>query len=342
MEKLAEARAKSFSVPDDEKDYDYLVDAMQPIEEDFTRKTFEEGYRVWNQLEKNLPAVYQVEFDFQGSVTSDTHIRIHSDIDLLALNGCFACLDQGAANPNPYRGDVKAELCAMRADAVAILKSKFPEVEIDSSPGKAIALKGGSLARKIDVVVGNWWDTELWKEHKSKVVRGIRIVDTKGPNLIKNKPFLHNYRIDERDKKTGGLRKVIRLLKTLKYDADSPLAMSSYDIASLAWNMGDGALNVAPNQYLELAKNARDEIRRFIVDENARNALLVPNGTRKVFGSGAATVASLEELHREVVDLIQRIEIARIFSIAKTKAASYRSLPDWNERRPQVILEHSY
>lgn len=230
----------------------------------------------------------------------------------------------------------------MRADAVAVLKSKFPEVEIDSSPGKAITLKGGSLARKIDVVVGNWWDTELWKEHKSKVVRGIRIVDTKGPSLIKNKPFLHNYRINERDKKTGGLRKVIRLLKTLKYDADSPLAMSSYDIASLAWNMEDGALSVAPNQYLELAKNARDEIRRFIVDENARSALLVPNGTRKVFGSGAATVASLEELHREAVDLIQRIEIARAFSFSKTKSASYRSLPDWNERRPQVILEHSY
>lgn len=94
MEKLAEARERSFSVPDDEKDYDYLVDAMQPIDENFTKKTFEEGYRVWNQLEKNLPAVYQVEFDFQGSVTSDTHIRIHSDIDLLALR-LFRLLGSG-------------------------------------------------------------------------------------------------------------------------------------------------------------------------------------------------------------------------------------------------------
>ena len=167
-------------------------------------------------------------------------------------------------------------------------------------------------------------------------------MDTKGPSLIKNKPFLHNYRIDEKDKKTSGLRKVIRLLKTLKYDADKPLSMSSYDIAAVGWNMSDHALTVPSNEYLNLAKNARDELGRFIGDDNLRNALLVPNGTRTVFGSGGATLESLKELHREAVDLIHRIEIARIFTFSKSASTSYRRLPEWIERRPQVILEHSY
>src|SRR4051794_8892243 len=64
----------------------YLVDAMQPIDEEFTKNTFAEADRVKDQLRENLSYTYSAEFDFQGSVTSDTHIRIHSDIDLLAMH----------------------------------------------------------------------------------------------------------------------------------------------------------------------------------------------------------------------------------------------------------------
>ena len=342
-ELLAEARQKSASFSEAEKDFDYLVDVMQPIDPEFTENTFREGDRIWNQLEKNLPPEYNVEFQYQGSVTSDTHIRLHSDIDLLALNGCFVSLDQGALNSSPYKGNAKQELCDMRDDAAALLKQTFPEVTVDDSAGKSICLEGGSLNRKIDVVVGNWWDTELWKKNRSKVVRGIRIVDTRGPTLIKNKPFLHNYRIDEKDKKSGGLRKVIRLLKSLKYDAEPELKISSYDIAALAWNMSDAALTVQRDAYLPLATNARDELKRFIDNEVLRNGLKVPNGTRAVFDSGGATVESLRQIHSELVNLIQRIEIARIINFSKTAAASTRKpLPQWEERRPQVILEHSY
>jgi hypothetical protein len=343
MEKLAEARLQSFSIASSEQDFSYLVDAMQPIDAQFTENTFKEGIRVRDQLSKNLPSKYLADFDFQGSVTSDTHIRIHSDIDLLALNGCFVSLDPGAPNSSPYSGDAMAELKSMRSDASLVLKTNFPAVTVDDSPGKSISLEGGSLNRKIDVVIGNWWDTELWQKHQVKMARGVRILDTKVPELIRNKPFWHNYEIDTKDKKTGGLRKVIRLLKTLKYDAEPELKISSYDIAALAWNMSEPALTVQRDAYLPLATNARDELKRFIDNEAVRNGLRVPNGTRLVFGAGGASVEGLRQLHAELADLIQRIEIARIINFSKTATASARKpLPLWEERRPQVILEHSY
>lgn len=342
-EKLAEARLKSFSVASSERDFDYLMEAMQPIDAEFTENTFKEGIRVREQLSRNLPARYSAEFDFQGSVTNDTHIRIHSDIDLLALNGCFVSLDPGAANASPYRGDTMQELLAMRSDATRILNAHFPAVNIDASPGKSISMEGGSLSRKIDVVIGNWWDTDLWKQYNVKVVRGVRILDTKVPELVRNKPFLHNFQIDYKDKKTGGLRKVIRLLKTLKYDADPELELSSYDIAAIAWNMSETALTVQPNDYLQLAINARDELRRFINNDQLRNALQVPNRTRALFGPNGATLENLRMLHAELEGLILRIEIGRLISLSKTASASgQRSLPEWVERRPQVILDHSY
>lgn len=343
IDKLVEAKLQSFSIASSEQDFSYLVDAMQPIDAQFTENTFKEGIRVRDQLAKNLPADYCAEFDFQGSVTSDTHIRIYSDIDLLALNGCFVSLDPGAPNSSPYGGDTMAELKSMRLDAARLLKSNFPAVTVDDSPGKSISLEGGSLTRKIDVVIGNWWDTELWKEHRVKMARGVRIIDTKVPELIRNKPFWHNYEIDTKDKKTGGLRKVIRLLKTLKYDAEPGLKISSYDIAALAWNMSESALTVQRDAYLPLATNARDELKRFIDNEALRNGLKVPNGTRTIFGAGGATIESLRMLHIELADLIQRVEIARFVSLSKSATASTRKpLPQWVERRPKVIVEHSY
>lgn len=343
MEKIASAKLESFSIDSSEQDFRYLVDAMQPIDAQFTENTFKEGIRVRDQLAKNLPADYCAEFDFQGSVTSDTHIRIHSDIDLLALNGCFVSLDTGASISSPYGGDPLAELKSMRLDAARLLKSNFPAATVDNSPGKAISLEGGSLNRKIDVVIGNWWDTELWKQYKVKMARGVRILDTKVPELIRNRPFWHNYEIDTKDKKTGGLRKVIRLLKTLKYDAEPELKISSYDIAAITWNMPESALSVQADAYLKLAKNSRDELKKFINNEALRNGLKVPNGTRTIFGVGGATFESLRMLHTELADLIQRIEIARIIYLSKSVTASNRKpLPQWAERRPQVILEHSY
>lgn len=342
-DKIAIAKLESFSLASSEQDFIYLVDAMQPIDAQFTENTFREGIRVRDQLAKNLPAKYCAEFDFQGSVTSDTHIRIHSDIDLLALNGCFVSLDPGAPNGSPYGGDTVAELKSMRSDAAHVLKNNFPAATVDDSPGKSISLEGGSLNRKIDVVIGNWWDTELWKQYKVKMARGVKIIDTKVFEVIGNKPFFHNYQIDTKDKKTGGLRKVIRLLKTLKYDADPELKISSYDIAAIAWNMYESALSVQPDAYLALAKNARDELKRFVDNKALRDGLMVPNGTRTIFGTGGATLESLRTLYTEVVDLIQRIEIARIVSLSKSATASTRkSLPQWIERRPQVVLEHSY
>lgn len=343
LEKLVEAKLKSFPIASSERDFSYLVEAMQPIDAQFTENTFKEGFRVRDQLANNLPAKYCAEFDFQGSVTSDTHIRIHSDIDLLALNGCFVSLDPGAQNGSPYRGNTIAELQSMRLDTARLLKNKFPAATVDDSPGKSISLEGGSLNRKIDVVVGNWWDTDLWKQFNVKMARGVKILDTKVPEVIGNKPFWHNYEIDTKDKQTGGLRKVIRLLKTLKYDAEPGLTISSYDIAAIAWNMSETALAVQPNAYLVLAKNARSELKRFIDNEALRNGLKVPNGTRAIFGVGGSTFECLRTLHAELADLIQRIEIARIGALLKSVSAStQKPLPPWVEHRPKVILDNSY
>lgn len=336
-------RIENFSASSSQREFSYLVDAMQPIDPDYTKKTFDEGERVKAMLLEHLPSKYQVEFDFQGSVTSDTHIRAYSDVDLLALHGGFVSLDSGVPATNPYPGSTIQHLAAMRRDSAFVLKAKYPSVEVDDTPGKAISLKGGSLLRKIDVVVGNWWDTELWNKYRVKMVRGIQIIDTKVPELIGNKPFWHNYQIDSKDKKTGGLRKVIRLLKTLKYDSEPEVKISSYDIAALAWNMQEPLLTVSAGSYVLLATNARDELKRFLDNQSVRDGLLVPNGTRRVFGSGGVSVEGLRGLHRELAELLVKVNQELHISFSNYfHTTNNPNLPEWVEQRPRIILENSY
>lgn len=175
------------------------------------------------------------------------------------------------------------------------------------------------------------------------MARGVRILDSKVPTTIKNKPFLHNHAIDKKDEETLGLRKVIRLLKTLKYDAEPELKLSSYDIAAVAWNMNNTALTVADDGYLQLAKNALSELKRFIANDALRNALDVPNRTRKVFGADGAKLADLIAIHDELQSLIKRIELERIISFSKSASLLTESeMPAWREVRPESVRKYSY
>ena len=59
----------------------YLVGAMEPIDPAYTRKTFEEGDRVKNQIITGLGGNgLSAEYEYQGSSVKNTHIRAYSDL----------------------------------------------------------------------------------------------------------------------------------------------------------------------------------------------------------------------------------------------------------------------
>jgi hypothetical protein len=71
----AAALREAYDSMSEEEPVKYAVGAMQPIDKEYTSKTFEEGDRVKAQLAKalNQPAE-TAEFEYQCSVTNDTHI----------------------------------------------------------------------------------------------------------------------------------------------------------------------------------------------------------------------------------------------------------------------------
>ena len=137
----------------------------------------------------------------------------HSDIDLLAITRRFRTLEPPQKPSCPYYGDPVADFLGIRSTSHRCLEKAFPTAEIDNNGTKSLTISGGSLSRKIDVVPANWYDTNRYAEMRAERYRAIQVLNVKSGERIVNMPFMHNYLIQELDRKTGGgLRKVIPYL----------------------------------------------------------------------------------------------------------------------------------
>jgi hypothetical protein len=72
--------------------------------------------------------------------------------------------------------------------------------------------------------------------------------------------------------------------------------------------------------------------------------LNVPNGTRRVFADGAATLDALRQLHKELNELITRVEAEQlVWQLLKSgSVASSKKTPLWEEHRPEIVVKNSY
>ncbi|MEX7116560.1 hypothetical protein AB2C39_35470, partial [Pseudomonas aeruginosa] len=73
----------------------FVLGAMQEVDPTYTRISLETADRVSNQLAKRMSG--NMEFELQGSVPLNVHIRGVSDVDLLALEADFCTYDRRGA-----------------------------------------------------------------------------------------------------------------------------------------------------------------------------------------------------------------------------------------------------
>lgn len=293
--KLYNEAYRSISQSDSVK---YVIGAMQPIDPEYTKNTYIQAERVRSQLSNRLTG--RCEYKYQGSVTNDTHIKARSDIDLLVIIDKFFTLENPQVPKSPYKGDPLKDLLNLRKEAEEALENAFPQAGVDKSGGKSISIEGGSLTRKVDIVPSNWYNTNKYAETDNEVFRGVQILDKSVPERLANTPFLHNAWIDHKDENTsGGMRKACRLMKSLKYDSEN-VDLSSYDIVSIAFNMPNASLSYPKGSELLILGSCLDYCRQLQTNSSLRESIEVPDGHRKIFCDGHATLAGLDQLTYEL------------------------------------------
>jgi len=158
----------------------YAIGAMAPVDENSTKVSISEGNRVADTLILGLKASgIDAIKRLQGSVALDIHIKGHSDVDMLIMLKNIVLVElpkldgsQCWASDNRPMVDIVAEL---RVESERKLTSRYPQVDVDCSNNKSIALEGGSLQRKVDIVPSCWYDSHKYQRSGQEYDRGIKM-----------------------------------------------------------------------------------------------------------------------------------------------------------------------
>lgn len=296
----------------------YVIGAMAPVSADSTRISKEEGERVATTLIDLLKTSgINAEKRMQGSVALDIHIEGHSDVDMLILKTGIVLyqipklptISYGDPSDTRSMVDIVREL---RVQSEQKLTSRYHAANVDISGNKSISLSGGSLRRKVDIVPGCWYDTHDYQRTYEEYFRAVKVYDKSKHELLKNKPFLHIKKVNDRDAiYEGNLKKVARLMKNIiadmpQYKKEKAKKLTSYDIAGIAYAMDR---DLACSRYLPLVllENLRSYLLILSYLDEPRNSLVVPDETRKIFDSNEK-VEAVKILYAEVNDLAESIQ----------------------------------
>ncbi len=327
MESLAATRAinegldyrtqESFEKLNESNGTKYAIGAMAPVDEKSTEISIDEGNRVADSLIKSLNNRGEsVTKRLQGSVALDIHIKGHSDVDMLIVVTNPVNVEYPKVQPNGYspssdtRGLINIAK-GVRNKSEFILPINFPKAQVDCKGNKSIAVNGGSLARKVDIVPAVWFDSIKYQQSGKEHDRGIKIYHKEDHEFILNYPFTHIKLVNDRDDYySGNLKCVVRLMKNMV--ADMPdykkrvaKRLSSYDLAAIGYHM-DKDLNLPSYMRLGLVEKTRSHLSLLLGAKEYRKSLYVPDGSRKIFDAEEKTDA-LDILAKEYEDLASSI-----------------------------------
>ncbi|WP_139423186.1 hypothetical protein [Chryseobacterium mulctrae] len=299
---------------------EYVKRSMNGVEARYTERTIEAGDNVKGHLKRNNSSV---DYRYQGSVMSNTHIKGHSDIDLIQITNSFYSHEIGqnfsikyisepnmsmsqkqkllnVINATPYSGNSNSDLRLLRLNAEVVLLSTYKNVDTDKA--KSIEVNPSEPNRIVDVVTASWYRSVESEFNEDETQRGIQIYDKeKNERLATDFPFLKISLINERSKETGGrLKKMIRFTKTLKADSEQDLrGLSSFDICSVCYNIPIHQYFSLP--YYQLVYILYTEFKKISENEVYRNSIKSIDGTEYIFYNKPEKIRLLRLLYEEIL-----------------------------------------
>ena len=305
----------------------YVKLAMNEVDPVYTQKTLNAGENAMYHLSRELS--YDVDFRYQGSVMTRTHIQGVSDIDLVTISKRFNDTDYTRArnyvesNPysydtrvqrvrdwvnnfSSYRGDANEDLKLLRIDSERVLKSHYSIC--NTANPKAIRVTNQHFHRDVDVVIASWHDSLEYIASSDETYKGIYIYDKErnmrlGPDF----PFLSIDRINSRSADTGGrLKKMIRFLKNIKADSEQFINLSSFDINAICYNISiDDYKN---SHYLDLVRVLWLKLWHLCNNNSEMDKLKSVDGSESIFEYNNSKKENLKRLEREVWNIYNEIK----------------------------------
>lgn len=305
----------------------YVKMAMNEVDQHYTQITLDAGENVKQHLKDNQIGI---DYRYQGSVMTRTHIRGVSDIDLLTITSKFNDTDLTKVvnilnSPYPaynywemdqlrrwkdsfsrYQGNANADLRALRLDDESILQRYYSQCDITRP--KSIKVTNLHFHRDIDVVVASWHDSVDYIRGLGEEYRGIQIYNKDSNQRIgPDYPFLSISKINNRSSETGGrLKKMIRFLKNVRTDSDNEISLTSFEINAICYDIPvEDYQNL---HYLELVKVLWLKLYHLCTNDKEADELKSVDGTEYIFRNNHQKLEELKKLQSEVWNIYQEIK----------------------------------
>lgn len=297
----------------------YVRTAMKGVDPAYTGKSRLAGEKVKNHLKKVLT---DVDYEYQGSVMTDTHIRGYSDIDLLAIcTKFYSCQDneiksileshnvksqysdlavkrlENESKVSYYSGNALNDLKNQRIQSELILSDVYSKCDIKHP--KAIKIRNLSLGRDVDIVTANWYDNISSIINDKGAYRGIQVYDKeKHAKGAADYPFLSIKRINERSSSTNGrLKRMIRFLKNLKEDSNQDIKLSSFDINAICYDIDVNKYFAC--SYYELVPVLYNQLFSICTNKQHSDNLVSVDGREPIFRGNSEKLENLKTILEE-------------------------------------------
>jgi hypothetical protein len=299
--------SKSFSATEIPQNVKYLMESMLKIDDKYNERTKEAAKRVKNHLESGFNLSFNRAYRTQGSVMTSTNIKVHSDFDLLTIIDRYHYLSPDLPNDDPYKdSNPHDDIKNLRKQAEQIMESKYDEVNKEGD--KSIYIFNKALNRKVDIVFCFWFNTKEYVEKNDEYYRGVYLFNFKKDIKIKDFPFAHIDQVNWKGNSSNdGSRKAIRLLKTLKADAEDEIDLNSFQLTTIVHSIPTENLYYNTGNELKLAIETSTEMTKLINNSSYRISVQSPNGTENPFKE-EKTVLELKRLKKDLDSLIEDVQ----------------------------------
>lgn len=294
--------------------------AMKAVDDNYTRITKEAGDKVKGHLDRDLS---NKNFRYQGSVMTNTHIRGHSDIDLLVISDKFYTYDLNSINQilenvslksnyrtesiarleneksgSSYSGNSLDDLRKLRNDSENTLSRVYSICDTDKP--KSIKIKNLNLNREVDVVIANWYDDVKSIINNKNDYRGIQVYNKILHSQGKiDYPFLSIKRINERSSYTNGrLKKMIRFLKNVKAHCGHDVSLSSFDFNAITYDIDTS--EYISKTYYDLVGVIHKQLRSICNNSNHSDNLTSVDDREYIFRYNPEKLRELEIILNEI------------------------------------------
>jgi hypothetical protein len=298
----------------------YIRLAMKGVEPSYTQKSKDAGNRVKEHLSNGLS---NVEFRYQGSVMTDTHIKGYSDIDLLTICDKFYRYDadnvkqildtpaertkyfqwsidklQREVNISSYTGNALEDLRNLRMGSEEILSDKYSICDVKQP--KAIRITNQNLNRDVDITIANWYDDITSIINDKGDYRGIQVYNKESNSREKaDFPFLSIKRINDRGAETNGrIKKMIRFLKNCRENSDHEIRFSSFDINAICYDIEVSQYENL--SFYELVPVIYYQMKSICTDQNHFGNVISVDGREYIFRGNTDKMKNLQLLLAEV------------------------------------------